>query len=489
MNVFELGHTYLQLVQTLNLRLPLVDPSHYISRFAALLEFGDETHQVAMDAVRLVQRFDRDWMTRGRRPAGVCGACLLLAARMNNFRRSVAEIVQVVKIADTTLKKRLEEFRKTPSGALTLQDFRNVWLEDEMDPPAYTKGKEKERQMRENGGQLPEKAKTKGKRKGKKRKRKRGEDSTDEEEVENEPQPAEFAPLPFPQFDPTLLQQGIFGDPTQLNFSDVPPPPFVDPSQQFHLPVPFTGLPPPPEIPLTEPPIASPPPSQMPLFLPDDTEGHIDPSLLASQTNHEPTQVDPDIPLVFPSPLDETVDTAVAEEVAEFLKNAQGTVLNSALDEAEERRQAQFTGDDELLGLDEDELDRFILTEDEVRIKERVWVEMNREYLESIAGEYDCFEHSEALCARSLNGIHSKTRAGGQRGVEGKEKSQGSYPNQCNRFSIKLLFAHVCSLTHSLFGRNARRTTNLAMHRHHTAVLRQSRCAISSRRTLITASA
>src|SRR5260221_10756444 len=33
-NVFELVHTYLQLVQTLNLRLPLVDPSHYISRFA-----------------------------------------------------------------------------------------------------------------------------------------------------------------------------------------------------------------------------------------------------------------------------------------------------------------------------------------------------------------------------------------------------------------------------------------------------------------------
>ena len=36
-NVFELGHTFLQLVQVLNLRLPLIDPSHYISRFAALL--------------------------------------------------------------------------------------------------------------------------------------------------------------------------------------------------------------------------------------------------------------------------------------------------------------------------------------------------------------------------------------------------------------------------------------------------------------------
>ena len=108
-----------------------------------MLEFGDETHQVATDAIRLIQRYDRDWLRTGRRPSGICGACLLLAARMNNFRRSVQEIVQVVKIADTTVKKRLEEFKNTPSGSLTVQDFRSLWLEEEADPPAFTRGKEK----------------------------------------------------------------------------------------------------------------------------------------------------------------------------------------------------------------------------------------------------------------------------------------------------------------------------------------------------------
>ncbi|KAI0668030.1 cyclin-like protein [Trametes maxima] len=379
-NVFELGHTYLQLVQTLNLRLPLVDPSHYISRFAALLEFGDETHQVAMDAVRLVQRFDRDWMTKGRRPAGICGACLLLAARMNNFRRSVAEIVQVVKIADTTLKKRLDEFRRTPSGALTLADFRTVWLEEEMDPPAYTKGKEreeKERVTRENGAAGPEekgKGKSKGKGRGKKRRRKRDEDET-EDEVEASPPPEDAGPPSQPSHplvDPTILNEGILAG------------------------------------------TAGP----LPLFLPEDGEDiqfgmhdstvqpPIDPALLEPEL--EPTLVNPpevsasqksidgDLPpdkaLAMPerppSPLDETVTAAVAQEVTDFLTTAQSTLLNSALDEAEQRRHEQFTGDDELLGLDEDELDRFILTEDEVKVKERVWVEMNRDYLEALAGEY-----------------------------------------------------------------------------------------------------
>ena len=51
----------------------------------------------------------------------------------------------MVKIADTTLKKRLEEFKATLSGALTLADFKNIWLEGEMDPLAFSKGRGKEK--------------------------------------------------------------------------------------------------------------------------------------------------------------------------------------------------------------------------------------------------------------------------------------------------------------------------------------------------------
>ena len=103
-----------------------------------------------------------------------------------------------------------------------------------------------------------------------------------------------------------------------------------------------------------------------------------------------------------PSPLDETVDAAVAQEVSDFLANVQSSRLNEALDEAEQRRREQYTGDDELLGLDEEELDRFILTEEEVRWKERIWVEMNKDYLEAIAGEYTillCMCVNKRCCA------------------------------------------------------------------------------------------
>jgi transcription factor IIIB subunit 2 len=353
-NVFELGHTYLQLVQTLNLRLPLVDPSHYISRFAALLEFGDETHKVATDAVRLVQRFDRDWMTRGRRPAGICGAALLLAARMNNFRRSIEEIVQVVKIADTTLKKRLDEFKATPSGALTLADFRNVWLDEEMDPPAFTKGKEKEEAERLAAEQAEAgievdfgKGKAKVKSKKRKGKRKRGDD-TDEEEGEGiSHSPAK--PPPRQPLDPSILSDSILGDAIEI-----PQPP-------------------------------------------EDDNSNIDPALLEqsmpSIINSFPAPLNSSIstPSLTPPPMnivDETVSEVLAEEVSTFLHGTQGTMLAEALDEAEQRRLAQIEVVDDLMGLNEEELDRFILSEDEVRIKERVWVELNKDYLEAIAGEF-----------------------------------------------------------------------------------------------------
>ncbi|KAF9937743.1 transcription factor TFIIIB subunit brf1 [Mortierella alpina] len=143
LNVFKLGVTFLHLSKQLNLTLPLVDPSLYISRFANMLDFGEDTQRVANDALRLVSRMDRDWIRTGRRPAGICGACLLIAARMHHYRRSQQEIIQVVKIGESTLRKRLDEFAATSSGQLKVAEFREIWLEDAADPPAFSKSKKR----------------------------------------------------------------------------------------------------------------------------------------------------------------------------------------------------------------------------------------------------------------------------------------------------------------------------------------------------------
>jgi transcription initiation factor TFIIIB Brf1 subunit/transcription initiation factor TFIIB len=159
-NVFVLGKMYTKLIQklygTTNQKAALTDkidtinPENLIRRFANGLDFPgrDVRNQVVTDAIRLVQRMDRDWMATGRRPAGICGAALILAARMNNFRRTVREVVLVVKVTEITINKRLEEFSYTDSSNLTVEQFRGITLEKDCDPPAFYKARQEQKPKR-----------------------------------------------------------------------------------------------------------------------------------------------------------------------------------------------------------------------------------------------------------------------------------------------------------------------------------------------------
>uniref|UniRef100_A0AAY5KI43 Transcription factor IIIB 90 kDa subunit n=1 Tax=Esox lucius TaxID=8010 RepID=A0AAY5KI43_ESOLU len=142
-NVYILGKTFLLLARELCINSPAIDPCLYIPRFAHMLEFGDKTHEVSMTALRLLQRMKRDWMHTGRRPSGLCGAALLVAARMHEFRRTVKDVIGVVKVCEATLRKRLTEFEDTPTSQLTIDEFMRVDLEQECDPPSFTAGQKK----------------------------------------------------------------------------------------------------------------------------------------------------------------------------------------------------------------------------------------------------------------------------------------------------------------------------------------------------------
>lgn len=118
--------------------IPMLVPEDLMLRFAIKLDFGFETTRVATTAVKLAQRMQQDWMLTGRRPAGICGACILMAARIHNFRRTVQEVVYVVKVTSSTVEKRLDEFKYTAASSLTVDEFlNNAPATSEHDPPAF----------------------------------------------------------------------------------------------------------------------------------------------------------------------------------------------------------------------------------------------------------------------------------------------------------------------------------------------------------------
>lgn len=141
-SVYSLGATFLKMVKALHITsLPLANPSLFIQHFVEKLDFKDKATKVAKDAVKLAHRMAADWIHEGRRPAGIAGACVLLAARMNNFRRSHAEIVAVSHVGEETLQRRLNEFKKTKAGTLSVKSFREVENLESSNPPSFEKNR------------------------------------------------------------------------------------------------------------------------------------------------------------------------------------------------------------------------------------------------------------------------------------------------------------------------------------------------------------
>jgi transcription factor IIIB subunit 2 len=130
-------------------------------RFANGLKLGNHTHAVANTALRLLAHMKRDWIHTGRRPSGICGACLFLAARMHNFQPTITEIARIVRIGEATLQKRFAEVSNTRTAALTAEEIESLEVGNDhasmiadgaaADPPAFQRlqiAEEKKRRLR-----------------------------------------------------------------------------------------------------------------------------------------------------------------------------------------------------------------------------------------------------------------------------------------------------------------------------------------------------
>uniref|UniRef100_N1QZG5 Transcription factor IIIB 90 kDa subunit n=1 Tax=Aegilops tauschii TaxID=37682 RepID=N1QZG5_AEGTA len=107
----------------------LVDPSLFIHRFTERL-LGKRNNAVSDTALCIVASMKRDWMQAscnscsvlqtGRKPSGLCGAALYIAALSHGYDYTKADIAAVVHVCEATLFKRLIEFESTDSGSLTV---------------------------------------------------------------------------------------------------------------------------------------------------------------------------------------------------------------------------------------------------------------------------------------------------------------------------------------------------------------------------------
>ncbi|KAG2429326.1 hypothetical protein HXX76_011093 [Chlamydomonas incerta] len=129
-NVYALGAVFLQLLKLLRLDehatlTKPIDPSIFLNRFVDRLRLPtqDLKTKVGNTAMRLVQSMKRDWMLTGRRPSGVCGAALFLAAHIHGVEKTKRDVIAIVHIGWATVEKRVMELAETRDAELTLKEL------------------------------------------------------------------------------------------------------------------------------------------------------------------------------------------------------------------------------------------------------------------------------------------------------------------------------------------------------------------------------
>ncbi|CDR96030.1 transcription factor TFIIB subunit, putative [Babesia bigemina] len=124
-----IGQVFMKLVRMLHLEVPNVDPSIFFERFANELQLKEKVDQIITTGVRLIQAMRRDWLCTGRRPTGLCGAALVVAARIHGIPLNAEAVASVVRISHPTIMKRLSEFRGTSTARLLTSEVDIVDLE------------------------------------------------------------------------------------------------------------------------------------------------------------------------------------------------------------------------------------------------------------------------------------------------------------------------------------------------------------------------
>eukprot|EP00758_Cryptobia_borreli_P019785 Tbor_TRINITY_DN9092_c0_g1::TRINITY_DN9092_c0_g1_i1::g.17768::m.17768/K15196/BRF1, GTF3B; transcription factor IIIB 90 kDa subunit len=88
-------------------KLPAPDPSFYIERISKEIGVPDDLClPVAVLGIKIIRAMDREWITYGRRPLGLCAAATMVAANAYGVKVSLEKVVNISRLAVQTIMKR-----------------------------------------------------------------------------------------------------------------------------------------------------------------------------------------------------------------------------------------------------------------------------------------------------------------------------------------------------------------------------------------------
>ena len=108
----EVARSYRRIVSELDIKVPLIDPTKYITKVANNLNFNEKIKRKALELMEQAQRKN---IVVGKDPVGMAASILYLvslAEGQRNLRRTQTEIAKAAGVTEVTIRNRSKELRK-----------------------------------------------------------------------------------------------------------------------------------------------------------------------------------------------------------------------------------------------------------------------------------------------------------------------------------------------------------------------------------------
>ena len=103
-----------QITKDIRIRIAIKNFNHrsilYMHRFCNKFKLGKKAREVENTALKILQFMERDWIITGRRPSGICGACIFISAKLHKLSIDINLISKVVHVCPQTILNRIDEF-------------------------------------------------------------------------------------------------------------------------------------------------------------------------------------------------------------------------------------------------------------------------------------------------------------------------------------------------------------------------------------------
>jgi transcription initiation factor TFIIB len=106
----EIARSYSVIVRNLEMKMPIDDPTDYVTKIAEKAKVSSEVEGLAL---RLIGEAKRKYATTGKDPSGLAAAILYLSARMLKEKVTQARLAKAANVTEVTVRNRKRDLMKT----------------------------------------------------------------------------------------------------------------------------------------------------------------------------------------------------------------------------------------------------------------------------------------------------------------------------------------------------------------------------------------